>query len=262
MNATISVRDSYQSDGFFINRDRPLPRELVERAAAGMDAVRRGEFDTGRAHEPSPWKPGDSENILCKIEMPQMSSRAILELVSHPLIGQVAAEASGAKRVQVWWVQLLYKPSTPRNAGGTNVGWHQDRSYWQPWTPDSDLFTAWVALGDVNEDSGPMRFVPGSHTWGLSKNSDFFAQDLEALKSKISIPAGQSWTEVSATLPSGGFSLHDDLTWHGSGPNRSKSPRRGFAIHLRTENSRPVDERREGLTRHIDDPSICPWIYP
>src|SRR5262249_12795961 len=158
-------------------------------------------------------------------------SRAILELVSHPLIGQVAAAATGAKRVQVWWVQLLHKPPTPKNVkGGTNVGWHQDRKYWGAWTSESELFTAWVALSAVTPESGPSCVVPGSHRWGLQSASDFFAQDLEALKAKVHIPGGQQWTEVSGPLPPGGFTLHDDLTWHGSGPNHTTVPRRSFAI--------------------------------
>ena len=37
--------------------------------------------------------------------------------------------------------------------------------------------------------------------------------------------------------------------------------RRSFAIHLRTEKSRPVDGKRQGLTARIDDYSHCPVIY-
>jgi ectoine hydroxylase-related dioxygenase (phytanoyl-CoA dioxygenase family) len=107
-----------------------------------------------------------------------------------------------------------------------------------------------------------MCFVPGSHRWGLQKASDFFAQDLESLKARVHIPPGQEWHEIAGILPPGGFTLHHDLTFHGSGPNLTTAPRRSFAIHLRTDKSRPVNDQRAGLTRYIDDTSVCPWIYP
>ena len=82
--------------------------------------------------------------------------------------GALAAALTGAAMVQVWWVQLLYKPAVPRNREATlKIGWHQDRHYWTTWEEGSELFTAWVALSPVAADCGPMKFVRGSHRWGL-----------------------------------------------------------------------------------------------
>lgn len=254
------LRQRYRKDGFYISSTSVLPAATVEAATTGMDAIRRGEYDTGRPPCGSPWNPGDDPNKLCKIEQPQFASRGVMDLVSHPSLGQLAAELTGAKWVQVWWVQLLYKPPISADYR-TNIGYHQDRAYWGSWEEESELFTAWVAVSDVGENCGPMKFVRGSHRWGLRKEGDFFAQELEAQRSALGVPEGEQWEEVSAILPAGGASFHDCLTIHGSGPNHSDRPRRSFAIHLRTENSRPVDDRREGLTTYIDDHSLCPVIY-
>jgi ectoine hydroxylase-related dioxygenase (phytanoyl-CoA dioxygenase family) len=255
----------YERDGFYIHAQPVLPPDVVEQAIAGMDAVRAGHYDTGRPPRPSPWSPGDDPHKLCKIEMPHLASRGILELVSHPALGQLAAEVTGAEMVQVWWVQLLYKPPTPPGAQSrTNVGWHQDRQYWQEWGEESQLFTAWVALSEVSAESGPMHFVRGSHRWGFLGQGDFFEQDTEAQREQIPVPEGESWEEVAAILAPGGVSFHDNLTLHGSGPNVSGGPRRSFAIHLRTEkaNPRPGIERHQMIfTAHLDDLSHCPVIY-
>jgi hypothetical protein len=257
------ARRRYEADGFYLTKTPLLPSDLVVGAADGMDAFRRGEYDRGRPPQPSPWNPGDDETLLCKIEQPQFASRAIYDLFCHPALGEMAAALTAAEEfVQVWWVQLLYKPNTP--PGGiarTNVGWHQDRYYWQQWEDGSDLFTAWIALSDVGPESGPMRFIVGSHRWGLLKEGDFFAQDLGQLKAALALPEGARWEEVTALLPPGGVSFHDDLTLHGSGPNQGVGPRRSFAVHLRTERSRPVGGKREGLTSFIDDPALCPIIW-
>lgn len=259
---TVPERIRYRRDGFVVCRQPLLPLDVVERAKAGMDAVRAGEYDTGTPPRPSRWKPGDDPNALCKIEKPQIASRAIMELVSHPLLGAKAAQVSGAEAVQVWWVQLLYKPpSRPGQQAGTNIGWHQDYNYWGAWEEESELFTAWVALSDVGPDSGPMNFVVGSHRWGLSTESDFQSQEQEGLRETIRKRHGREWREAPAILPAGGASFHQKLTFHGSGPNLSPQPRRSFAIHLRTEKARARDGLRQGLTAFIDDHSWCPVIY-
>ncbi|MBI2298408.1 MAG: phytanoyl-CoA dioxygenase family protein [Armatimonadetes bacterium] len=252
----------YQADGFYLVQQPILRAELIERASAGMDAVRRGESDTGREPLGGYWNPGDDPGKLGKMELPQLTNRAIRELVSSPVLGEWAARVTGARGVQVWWTQLLYKPpATGSPEQATSIGWHQDRNYWGCWEPGSELFTAWVALTDVASDCGPMRFVAGSHHWGLLVGSDFYGQDLEAVKAAMGLPAGAAWSEVAAILPPGGFSFHDNLTVHGSSPNHSGRPRRSFAIHMRTEKSRPVEGKREGLTTYLDDLEVNPVIY-
>ena len=257
-----SPNTAYVRDGFYIHDAAVWPLEAVERAVEGMDAVRRGEYDTGVPPRPSAWQPGDDPQRLCKIEKPQIANRAIMDLIKHPALGALAAEVCGAEWVQVWWVQLLYKPPVAgAGSSRTHVGWHQDRNYWGAWEEGSELFTAWVALSEVGLDDGPMHFVRGSHQWGLLPGSDFFGQDLAEQKRELAALASDEWVEVAATLPKGGVSFHHCLTLHGSGPNYSAGPRRSLAIHMRTERSRPVDGKREGLTAFIDDPTHCPVVF-
>lgn len=257
-----AARGRYERDGVYVWREPVIPAELIARTGAGMDALMRGEYETGVAPQPSYWKPGDDPQKLVKIEMPQVANRVIMELVSHQGLGRLAAALTGAAMVQVWWVQMLIKPSAA--ADGTNsphVGWHQDRQYWQQWEEGSELFTAWVALSDVTAEAGPVKHVRGSHRWGLLGQGDFYAQDYERQAHQIAVPEGEQWEEVEATLPPGGVSFHHQLMLHGSGANRSGVPRRSLAIHMRSEQSRPVGDLRKGLTAFIDDPTYCPVIY-
>ncbi len=250
----------YQEDGFQLEVTPVLSPAAVEAAVAGMDNIRAGHYDTGLAPEPSQWQPGDDPAQLCKIEMPQKASQGIRDLISSPELGAHVAEVTGAEAVQVWWTQLLYKPSATA-AGAPVIGWHQDRFFWQIWAEDSHLFTAWVALSDVDAASGPMRFVKGSHHWGFTGEGTFQAEDFEATRGLITLPEGAHWTEVAALLPPGGVSTHHHLVFHGSGPNVSGRPRRSLAIHMRAENARPARPERTGLVRFIDNPDFCPVIY-
>jgi hypothetical protein len=260
-----TTQTAYKTEGFYIHAEPILPREVVDAAVIGMDEVRAGRYDTGTPPQPSSWNPGDDPNTkLGKIEMPQIANRAIMTLMKYPALGALAAEVTGATAVQIWWVQLLYKPpSQPGAQVSTNVGWHQDRHYWKAWDEESELFTAWVALSDVTTAAGPMAFVRGSHQWGyVTGQSDFFAkEDQAALQAQIQSATGDAWEEVAAILPPGGVSFHHSLTYHGSGPNLSGAPRRSFAIHMRTQNSRPRDGLRQGLTQFIDRLDYCPVIF-
>jgi hypothetical protein len=258
----MTIAQKFQKEGFVICSDPVLPADLVASAREGMDAIRRGEYDRGQPPNPSPWNLGDSADTLCKIEQPQFASQAVLDLVGHSRIGELAAQATDAEWIQVWWVQLLHKPSGVESPETRiNIGWHQDWNYWGSWEEGSELLTAWVAVSDVQEDCGPMRFVKGSNHWGLVEGSDFHGGDLDSVRGALKIPQDSKWAEEPALMSAGGLSLHDCYTIHGSGQNRSGSPRCSFAIHLRTQKSSPVEGLRKGLTKFIDDETVCPVIY-
>lgn len=263
----------YGRDGFYL-APPILPADLIERVTASMDRVMFGVYETGEPPRRS-WNPGDDPKRIRKIDQAHLSDRTIYELASHPEIGRWAASLVGANRIQLWASQMLYKPPVdsansvgPGNSGGPgspgggvsgNVGWHQDKQYWK--YLDGELFTAWVAVSDVTAKSGPMRFLRGSHRWGLLDSGDFFGHDHEAQRKDIPVPEGEAWDEVEAVLPAGAVSFHDRHTYHASGPNVSDAPRRSFAFHLRTENARPVDGRTDYYVQHLDDPAYCPVLY-
>ncbi|MEM0962707.1 MAG: phytanoyl-CoA dioxygenase family protein [Bacteroidota bacterium] len=255
----MTLTSTYADLGFAVSDGPILPPDLVAEGVAGMEAVRAGDYDTGTPPPPSPWNPGDSDDVLCKIELPQQASTALQRVVSDSNLGAFIAEATGAEAVQVWWVQLLMKPST-QTPSATSVGWHQDYLYWRNnWESADGLLTAWVALSDVTPDSGPMSFVPGSHRWGLVEGGDFFGQDNDSLRDGIEVPEGEAWTEVPGPLPPGGVSLHHSLTFHGSSLNTSGRPRRSLAVHIRTDQATPL--AKTGLTTHLDNPTLNPVIY-
>lgn len=253
--------DRYRRDGFYFSPPI-VPPDLIERVTARMDAVMDGEYETGEPPRRS-WNPGDDPRCIRKIDQAHLSDRTIYELASHPAIGHWAAALLGAKRVQLWASQMLYKPPVGSDGpdGGVtgNVGWHQDKQYWK--YLEGELFTAWVAVSDVKGTSGPMWFLRGSHRWGLLDSGDFFGHDHEAQQKAIPVPEGESWEEACAVLPPGAVSFHDRHTYHASGPNVSDAPRRSFAFHLRTENARPVEGRTDYYVQHLDDPAYCPVLY-
>jgi len=247
---------SYDRDGFHIHEAAAIPVDTLLAAQAGMWDVRDGSFDTGR---PPSSHPGYDPAKLCKINDAHLASTELYDLVCHSALGSLAAQVTGAKAVQLWASQLLIKP--PASGAQGNVGWHQDRQYWSYWQDAEGLFTMWIALSDVGEQSGAMRFVRGSQGWGFLGEGDFFGKDHAAQREQISIPEGQVWEEVPAILQAGGVSLHHCLSYHGSGPNTSAEARCSIALHLRTEKARRVVGDSNYHVSHLEDEVYSPIMH-
>jgi hypothetical protein len=246
----------YAEEGYYIEPDPVTPTHILARAQSGMEAVRDGIFDTTKG---STDHPGYDPTRLCKINNCHPSDPGLYGLVTCSELGSRVAQITGSRFIQVWASQLLIKPHGSQDAG--QVGWHQDRQYWQYWKQAEGLFTVWIALSDVGVSSGPMQFVTGSHAWGFKNSGDFFSHEQDSLRAAIPIPDNESWHEKPALLSAGGFSVHHCLTYHGSGANVSDAPRCSLAVHVRDERSQPVEGDTSYYTTHLDDPQICPMMY-
>jgi ectoine hydroxylase-related dioxygenase (phytanoyl-CoA dioxygenase family) len=258
IHTTPSPATAFETQGYYFT-DPIIPPDLVNTTIDHMDAVIAGEYETDIPPHSRRWNPGDPPEQLCKIDQPHLADHTIYKTISHPAIGQWAAEILNANFVQVWAVQLLNKP--PGGSTQGNIGWHQDMQHWKTWWK-GEVFTAWLALTDILPDSGPMRFAQGSHKWGLNENPSFFfsEHDHTTQQNAIPKPDDATWQETPALLSAGSVSYHHPLTYHGSGPNHTHTPRQSFAIHLRTEKSTPLDGNSY-YTEHLDDEAFCPVIY-
>ncbi len=170
----------------------------------------------------------DAEHPIWQIVNIYQASPAFQALVCNPLIAEMAAQLSGAKELRLWHDQIQYKP---KELGG-RLHWHQDSPLWTTLQPKDAQITAWVALDDAEADNGCMYMVPGSHLWGNQQPY------LNQLPQDGKLPQefeGRPVHFVMCPVKKGHVHFHHSLTWHGSGQNHSKRPRRAIAIHLMTE---------------------------
>jgi len=126
---------------------------------------------------------------------------------------------------------LFHKPAGSRR----ETAWHQDESFHEhldgmlgvEHQPNHSL-TVWTALQDVTDDAGALRFVPGSHRWGLLPY-EFLDDDpeREAFRARRVVALDAS-TAVTCPIPAGGATVHDGRTVHGAGANLGSGPRRGW----------------------------------
>jgi len=114
-----------------------------------------------------------------------------------------------------------------RPGDGNYVSWHQDATYWGLSSPD--VLTAWFAFTPSTPESGCMRVVSGTHKTQLKHEDKFDDANMLSRGQEIAAEVDES-EAIDIVLKPGEMSLHHVLLVHGSGVNKSKLPRVGFAI--------------------------------
>ena len=135
-----------------------------------------------------------------------------------------AASAVLGPDLMVWSAGLFIKEKRSSKI----VSWHQDLTYWG--LDDVAETTCWVALSTANENSGCMKFVPGSHQTKIVPHVDTYSEDnLLSRGQEIAVDVDEN-TAVGAALVAGQASMHHGLLFHSSGPNTTDDRRIGSAI--------------------------------
>jgi hypothetical protein len=141
-------------------------------------------------------------------------SERILDMVESLLGGDII----------LWNSHLFAK--TPQDS--REVPWHQDGRYWGAIRPLATV-TLWLALNDVDQDNGAVRYIPGSHRHGLYTHNAVKDENLvlnHALESGL---IDQTTAKINC-LEAGQLSLHDPFLVHGSPAVSSGRRRLGLAL--------------------------------
>lgn len=149
----------------------------------------------------------------------------VYELIHHPKIRDAVKGIVGPD-ILCWSTNFFIKEP---NNDGNFVSWHQDATYWGL-EPHDQVITAWLALSDVPLESGPMKFLAGSHNIGLAAHEDtFHGNNLLTRGQEMDLDVNED-DAVDVVLKAGEFSLHHVLLAHGSHPNTTDKRRIGLAI--------------------------------
>ena len=116
-----------------------------------------------------------------------------------------------------------------KEPGGADfVSYHQDATYWG--LAPHHVASAWIALSDAAANTGPMRFLPGSHLGPVARQNDTYAKDnLLSRGQVVTIPVDESKT-VLTPLAIGEMSIHHVRVVHGSQPNLGRDRRVGMVL--------------------------------
>ena len=144
------------------------------------------------------------------------------DLVHDPRIVAPIAAVLGPD-VLLWSMDWFIKAPGPGF-----VSYHQDATYWG--LEPHHVATAWIALSDAGPETGPMRFLPGSHKGPLYEQDDTYGPDnLLSRGQEVKTEVDESKT-VLAPLAPGEMSLHHVRVIHGSEPNLTADRRIGMVL--------------------------------
>lgn len=228
-----------------------------------MDKLFRGEFETGIYPDEWHWREGISKpNAAREICNSWKSDRSIAAIVLSEKIGGFISEVMGWESVRIAQDDLVWKVPSLQQQSPTDVhridtvGFHQDSAYisnqFEPY--DNNSVTLWIALDDVEKDSGCLEYAVGSHRWKplqhrldgeevvLSSSSDkeisdFHSSDESSYREGLSSAArlaGISGDQIEiekVPVKQGYAILHHQDIYHGSAPNRRSFNRRALVAH-------------------------------
>ena len=216
----MSIREDFQQNGF-IDGINVLPMDKTEYYTKKCEAF----INSYRFHPSfSEWTYYRTELVL----------KWIAELASEESLLDVIEELIGPD-ILLWNAFLPVKPPL----SDAYFGWHQDATYW-PVTPTEQIVSAWVALSQVNQLSGGMQMVRGSHLLGALPHETTY-DDSSMLKRGQQITTTIDEDEVfGIDLKPGQASIHHTLTLHCSGPNRSDEWRLGVGLNYASSEVGPI----------------------
>ena len=155
------------------------------------------------------------------------------DVLWNPAFVVVASQLLGGRPVRFWHDQLFLKPA---KHGGV-VAWHQDYSYWTRTQPMQHL-TAWVGLDDATVDNGCLRYVPGSHKWGLLDKPSLTGEMMGLTQFLKAEQVKALENAVPIEMKTGYATFHHPLLIHGSFENNSDDPRRAFVLNVFADGTR------------------------
>jgi phytanoyl-CoA hydroxylase len=126
--------------------------------------------------------------------------------------------------------QVFLKPAV----FGSAKPWHQDQAHLQV-DPLDHAIGAWIALDDVTEDNGCLRYISGSHRGQQFDHTPMPGAQHHAILDPAQFAAVDRSRKACAVLAAGGVVLHHPLTLHSSRPNMSPQPRRAYSSHWVTD---------------------------
>jgi hypothetical protein len=125
------------------------------------------------------------------------------------------------------------------------VSWHQDAQYWG--LEGDKMVTAWIALSPSSQESGCMRFIPGSQRKVLEHRDVPNKTNMLTRGQEIAAVVDEA-KAVDVCLAPGQFSLHHELMVHGSNDNRSNERRIGLAVRYIHPSARQVVDAKDTAT--------------
>lgn len=226
MRLTSDQLSQYWDKGWLVV-EGVFPREEAERMAAfSLDLVNKGLGDKASAHDASGAQPDIAPDGSIagprKLHRPFGRDVTFRRFIFDSHMPDLVSQLTGQPPL-LFTDQIFFKP--PRH--GTPKAYHQDNAYFLM-HPDDHVVTAWIAMDDVDEANGCLRYIDGSHRGEILPCTPIVGREYDLTPDPSLIDLKK---ESLALVKKGGVVFHHSKALHCSGPNTSERWRRGYATH-------------------------------
>lgn len=244
MNISQEQYDQYWRNGWLVVEE-VYTREQADEIAALALAVSQAELAAAPAGYLAD-QTDDGQRAPRKINQPFQKHEAFREFILAAQLQSLIEQLLGAPPLLVV-DQIFMKP--PRF--GSAKPYHQDNAHFLC-SPADRVITAWVALDDVDEANGCLRYVDGSHRGGLVPHAPLAGEEHNLVPPDERVDLSK---ESVAPVGKGGVVFHHGETLHTSHRNESDRWRRAYASHWVTADVTCANQTLEKAYFHSD-------IYP
>jgi hypothetical protein len=197
---------------------------------------------------------------------PAHESRPLWDFATSPDVGRVGSRLLRERPVR-FLRDEIYVKMTSAAGQGRPTPWHQDFAYAN--RDRSEQVTIWIALDYIGLDGGALRYLSGSHRFGVLGRA-LGDPDHDLLHQYPELADACRPSPVVA-LHRGDALVHHGLTVHSAPANTAAQPRWAYAITLFHADSRftgvPWPSRLAGKMRGIQlnepfDHELTPITWP
>jgi len=217
--------DDYRAKGW-VCVEGLYRREEADRAAEAILAIADRERDTAKAGYNVDISK-DGERAPRKVNEPFVKDSYCRGMLLDARLRDCLRQLLNAEPL-LMVDQALLKP--PRF--GSAKPYHQDNYYFRC-RPDDEVITAWIALDDVDEENGCLRYIDGSHRGPILSHDQVPGEDHNYVPPPELIDLNK---ESLAVARKGAVVFHHSRALHTSHRNESDRWRRGWATHWVTAN--------------------------
>lgn len=211
-----------------------FPSELIDQAIhAHEQIIRRFSAECGIPYQ-------EYNAVISQVRDLWKHESTFEQLILNSALASIASQLMDRPAARLLHDHLISKPIETSG----EVPWHQDYPYW-PIDHNFGL-SCWLAMDDVEPQSGALEFIPGSHLLGEEPPVDFLQdlrQEFHDHPDKVILPVNRGDVVV----------LHS-LTWHRTGANTSLPQRRAYISLWIPPESRysPLHADWHPVNYHID----------
>ena len=164
MGLTTEERTFYETNGYVLKKGL-IPSDWITSIDREIEGLHQQMAESECEEVAVSWEEFENPNLPKRIRQlmhSEVVSRTLNNTLRCDAMLDIIEELIG-RDISLFHSNLLMKAAND----GTAIPWHQDYAYWKKESNEPLMVNCQLAIDGADLENGCIRFVPGSHRWGL-----------------------------------------------------------------------------------------------